>query len=89
MSEQPEISSAPIGSQDLPTIERVLESVRPAIRADGGDLQLVEATGNTVVLRLGGKCMGCIQSGETLGIIRRLLMHSLGKAVRVIPARDD
>jgi Fe-S cluster biogenesis protein NfuA len=42
-----------------------------------------------VTLRLGGKCGGCIQQGETLGGIRRMLMHTLGKAVRVIPARPD
>jgi len=89
MPESSEISSDPIGPGDLPIIERVLDSVRPAILADGGDLQLVEACGNTVVLRLGGRCMGCIQSSETLGSIRRQLMHALGKALRVIPARDD
>jgi glutathione S-transferase len=32
---------------------------------------------------------GLLQSGETLGAIRRALMHTLGKAVRVIPAHDD
>lgn len=87
MSAEREISSAPLGPEDLPIIERVLESVRPVIHADGGELQLVEACGDTVTLRLGGKCGGCIQQGETLGGIRRMLMHTLGKAVRVIPAR--
>lgn len=89
MSAQPEISSAPIGPEDLPLIEQVLASVRPVIHADGGELQLIDASGDTVTLRLGGKCGGCIQQGETLGGIRRMLMHTLGKAVRVIPARPD
>lgn len=89
MSAQMEISSEPIRPEDLPIIERVLDGVRPMIHADGGDLQLVEASGDTVTLRLGGKCGGCIQQGETLGGIRRMLMHTLGKAVRVIPARPD
>lgn len=89
MSVEMEISTEPLGPQDLPIIERVLESVRPMIQADGGELQLVDASGDTVQLRLGGKCGGCIQQGETLGGIRRSLMHALGKAVRVIPARSD
>lgn len=89
MSAPAEISSEPIAPTDLPLIEQVLAELRPMIHADGGELQLVEARGDTVVVRLGGKCMGCIQSGETLGGIRRRLMHTLGKAVRVIPARAD
>jgi NifU-like protein len=84
-----EISADPIGPEDYPAIEHVLASIRPAIEADGGIVQLAGTRGDTVILRLGGKCMGCIQSGETLGAIRRALMHTLGKAVRVIPARDD
>jgi Fe-S cluster biogenesis protein NfuA len=87
MPEEQEIRAIPLAAEDRPTIEKVLSTVRPIIVADGGVLELVEAEGDTVVLRLGGKCMGCIQQGETLGGIRRLLMHALGKAVRVIPER--
>lgn len=89
MSAEHAVSSTPIGPEDWPEIERVLASVRPTIQADGGELHLVEASGDTVILKLGGKCGGCIQQGETLGGIRRLLMHALGKAVRVIPARPE
>lgn len=89
MTAEIEISSAPLSVEDLPIIEQVLDALRPAIQADGGELQLVRAEGDTVLLRLGGKCMGCIQSGETLGAIRRQLMLALRKAVRVLPARDE
>jgi Fe-S cluster biogenesis protein NfuA len=87
MPEQQEIRAIPLAPEDRPLIEQVLASVRPFVVADGGVLELVEAEGDTVVLRLGGKCMGCIQQGETLGGIRRLLMHTLGKALRVLPER--
>lgn len=89
MSSPAEISSAPIVAEDRPTIERILDATRPMIQADGGELQLVEIRDHAVVVRLGGKCSGCQQVGETLGSIRRMLMHALGKAVRVIPARED
>jgi hypothetical protein len=52
-----EISADPIGPEGLPAIERVLASVRPAIEADGGIVQLAGTRGDTVILRLGGKCM--------------------------------
>ena len=57
-------------------IERVLESVRPAIRMDGGDVELVDFDEDqgTVKLRLMGHCVGCPMSMATLkhGIEARL-----------------
>jgi Fe-S cluster biogenesis protein NfuA len=57
-------------------IERVLESVRPAIRMDGGDVELVDfdEDAGTVKLRLMGHCVGCPMSMATLkhGIEARL-----------------
>jgi NifU-like protein len=89
MPETPEISAAPLTPEDRPVIEDILARVRPRITADGGELELIDARDHTVTLRLGGKCGACIQQGETLGGIRRLLMHALGKAVRVIPERKQ
>ena len=57
-------------------IERVLESVRPAIRMDGGDVEFVDFDEDrgTVKLRLMGHCVGCPMSMATLkhGIEARL-----------------
>ncbi|NIS74803.1 MAG: NifU family protein [Deltaproteobacteria bacterium] len=47
-------------------IERVLEKVRPALQADGGDVELVDVTGGVVKLRLTGACGGCPMAGLTL-----------------------
>ncbi len=59
-------------------IERVLETVRPAIRMDGGDVELVDfdEEDGTVKLRLMGHCVGCPMSMATLknGIEARLKM---------------
>lgn len=57
-------------------IEEILDSIRPAIRADGGDVELVdfsEADG-VVSVRLLGACESCPISMMTLkeGIERRL-----------------
>lgn len=58
-------------------VENALEKIRPAIQADGGDVQLIdvdEADGN-VKLQLMGACQGCPMSMVTLkaGIERTLV----------------
>lgn len=54
---------------------QVLEEIKPALKADGGDLELVEITEDgTVKLRLLGACGHCPMSTMTLkmGIEKRL-----------------
>ena len=59
-------------------IEEVLESVRPAIQMDGGDVEFVDfnESDGVVSLRLMGHCVGCPMSRATLknGIEARLKM---------------
>ena len=59
-------------------IEEVLESVRPAIQMDGGDVEFVDfnESDGVVSLRLIGHCVGCPMSRATLknGIEARLKM---------------
>jgi Fe-S cluster biogenesis protein NfuA len=48
-------------------IEQALEQIRPTLRKDGGDVELVEITADGVVkLRLTGACQGCPMSRVTL-----------------------
>jgi Fe-S cluster biogenesis protein NfuA len=56
-------------------VEEALNSIRPGLQADGGDVELVEVTDEGVVkVRLKGACGGCPMSQLTLkqGIERRL-----------------
>lgn len=57
-------------------IEEVLDSIRPAIRADGGDVELLEfdESSGLVEVRLIGACESCPISMMTLkeGIEKRL-----------------
>ncbi len=41
------------------TVEHVLERIRPQLRVDGGDLQLVDVADGVVTIRLVGGCCGC------------------------------
>ena len=48
-------------------ILEILDKVRPALQADGGDVEFVELTGDNVVkVRLQGACKGCPMSQMTL-----------------------
>jgi Fe-S cluster biogenesis protein NfuA len=59
-------------------IEDVLESVRPALRSDGGDVEFIDYDEDEgiVQLRLVGACGSCPVSMLTLkqGIERRIMM---------------
>ena len=48
-------------------VEKALDEVRPALKADGGNVELVEVTEDGVVkLRLTGACGHCPMSTYTL-----------------------
>jgi len=53
--------------QKIRLIEEVLErEVRPALRADGGDIELVDVDGDRVIVAMRGTCANCPASGTTL-----------------------
>jgi Fe-S cluster biogenesis protein NfuA len=55
-------------------VEAALAQVRPALQADGGDVELVDVREGVVMLRLTGACGGCPMATMTLrqGIERAL-----------------
>lgn len=55
-------------------VEATLAQVRPALLADGGDVQLVDVNEGVVTVRLTGTCSGCPMATMTLrqGIERAL-----------------
>lgn len=47
-------------------VNGALDKIRPALMADGGNVELVEVTGNVAKVRLTGACGGCPMSQMTL-----------------------
>ena len=47
-------------------VQEVLDMIRPMLKADGGDVELVEVKDNVVKVRLQGACAGCPMSQMTL-----------------------
>jgi len=70
-------------------VEAVLAKIRPAIQADGGDVELVGISeDNVVTVRLTGACVGCPMSELTLkGGIERILKHEIPEVASVESAR--
>jgi Fe-S cluster biogenesis protein NfuA len=66
-------------------VEKVLEKIRPSLRADGGDVELVEVEDGVVKVRLTGACGGCPMSQMTLKMgIERVLKKDIPEVKEVI-----
>ncbi|MGD0783796.1 MAG: NifU family protein [Candidatus Aminicenantales bacterium] len=67
-------------------IEAALNKIRPQLRLDGGDVQLVEAGADGVVkVKLTGACGGCPMSQMTLKMgIERILKKEVPEVKEVI-----
>ncbi len=78
-------------SMPLPTlrdrVQSVLNLIRPAVQADGGDVELVEVRDDgTVAVRFHGACHGCPSSTMTLQMgIERNLREKIPEVKQVIP----
>jgi Fe-S cluster biogenesis protein NfuA len=66
-------------------IKAVIEEIRPNLRRDGGDCELIEITGNKVMVKLTGACVFCKLSSATLEGIQARIVERLGELVRLIP----
>jgi len=83
--------STPISSLDpadlRSQVQDVINLIRPAVQADGGDIELVDVRGDgTVHVRFHGACHGCPSSTMTLHHgIERNLRERLPQITRVLP----
>ncbi len=62
-------------------VEKALDTIRPYLQADGGDVELVKVTEQGIVeVRLTGACVGCPMSQMTLraGVERALIREVPG-----------
>ena len=68
-------------------VQAVLDQIRPALQADGGDVELVDVTSEGVVkVHLVGACAGCPMSQLTLSNgVERVLKEQIPEVSRVEP----
>ena len=66
-------------------VEEVLNQIRPSLRADGGDVELVDVKDGIVSVKLTGACSGCPMSTMTLkNGIERLLKEEISGIKEVV-----
>lgn len=64
--------------QKIKLIEETLErEIRPSLKQDGGDIELVDVDGNTVFVKLRGTCATCVASQVTLKHYVESKLHEL------------
>lgn len=67
-------------------VQAALDKIRPALQADGGDVELVDIDGGVVKVQLVGACRGCPMSQITLANgVERVLKAELPEVERVEP----
>jgi Fe-S cluster biogenesis protein NfuA len=68
-------------------VQDVINLIRPAVQADGGDIELVDVGADGVVqIRFHGACHGCPSSTMTLHMgIERNLREKVPEVTRVVP----
>lgn len=67
-------------------IEQLVDTaIRPVIKRDGGDIEIVDIKGKLVYVRLTGACETCPTAGQTLKVlVENTLKTQLGQDIRVI-----
>ena len=70
-------------------VEEVLDLVRPALQADGGDVELVDVSEEGIVsVKLTGACGSCPMSTMTLKMgIEKTLMEKIPSVKEVVQVR--
>ncbi|MBS1208394.1 MAG: Fe-S cluster assembly protein NifU [Proteobacteria bacterium] len=81
-SEKPKLTNL----QRMRKIEEIIESLRPMLQRDHGDIEIVDIIGKNIYVNLKGACMGCALEAATLGSIQQKLFEDLGEYVRLLPA---
>ena len=72
-------------------VERTLdEYVRPMLRRDGGDLELLDIKDNLVYCRFAGACADCTGAWRTLQfLVERALKEQVDERIRVIAVKGE
>jgi Fe-S cluster biogenesis protein NfuA len=66
-------------------VEEALNKVRPALMADGGNVELVDVQDGVVKVKLTGACAGCPMSQMTLKLgIERFLKKEIPEVKEVV-----
>ena len=94
-SEESEVQSPKSETPPLTPVQKALKieaalekDVRPALRLDGGDIELVDVQGDKVLVRFLGHCAGCMAARFTQdGLVEKKLREAISPAITVEAVR--
>ncbi|MGB8276947.1 MAG: NifU family protein [Methylovirgula sp.] len=75
----------PAAVEKRKVIEAALEAIRPNLKRDGGDCELIDVQDDKVYVKMTGACVGCQLSSLTLNGVQAKLVEATGRMIRVIP----
>jgi Fe-S cluster biogenesis protein NfuA len=65
-------------------VEKIIDKIRPALQADGGNIELVDIVDGIVKVRLMGACAGCQGAQMTLKMgVEKALKEEIPEVVSV------
>ena len=68
-------------------VEEVLNSIRPSLINDGGNVELIDVNDGVVTVKLTGACAGCPMSTMTLKMgIEKILKETIPEIKEVVAA---
>jgi NifU-like protein len=89
----------PVEAQELPEfspfqfakkVEKVIdEYIRPSLKADGGDIEVIDIKGTLIYCGLKGACAGCAGASQTMKMmVERILKDQVDERIRVIEVQS-
>ncbi len=66
-------------------VSQAIDELRPFLKADGGDCELVGIEDNVVRVKMTGACVGCMFASATISSVQERLIAALGMPLRVVP----
>ena len=61
--------------------------MRPFLKKDGGDCELIDVDGSNVIVKLSGACVGCQMASMTVNGVQEKIIAKLGIPIRVVPVK--
>ncbi len=66
-------------------VEQALDKIRPSLRLDGGNVEVVDVSGGVVKVKLTGACAGCPMAAMTLQMgIEQVLKQEIPEVKQVV-----
>jgi NifU-like protein len=76
---------SPAAAAHRKVISDALDAIRPNLKRDGGDCELIDVQGDKVYVKMVGACSGCQLSNMTLNGVQAKLVEATGRMIRLIP----